>query len=81
MLLHEKEIHIPSAKGKDLIAHFNEEVQDRLPSGEIPIRFVVTRSDTSGYHCELGTLKGLEDYPCGEVRSIFDFVPRPQLLP
>ena len=42
----------------------------------VPIRFAVTKSNSEGYHCELGILTELNDISAGITESIFDFVPR-----
>ena len=77
MLLQEREIDLPVVPSRaHLIDYFRHRVEDLLPPAEIPVRFVVTRTEDFGYHCELGTLAGLEQGPCEPPDSIFDFVPR-----
>ncbi|HUU60182.1 MAG TPA: DUF3326 domain-containing protein [Phycisphaerae bacterium] len=77
MLLSEQEIDVPAAgRLGSLIEYFEQAVRDHVPEGQIPVRFVVTRSDAKGYHCELGVLAGIDDSPCPRPASIFDFVPR-----
>jgi len=77
MLLHEQEIDIPAATGGgSLIDYFRKAVGELLPAGQVPVRFVVTRSDAKGCHCELGALAEMEDCACDGMTSIFDFVPR-----
>ena len=77
MLLLEQEIDIPAASTTgSLIGHFSSSICRRLPPGEVPIRFAVTRSDAEAYHCELGLLAGLEDSPNPQASSIFEFLRR-----
>jgi hypothetical protein len=73
MLLHEKEIFIPKAKNNaGLLDYVSESVLDLLSDNEIPIRFVVTRTDDRGYHCELGLLTNIKDFQCPPIESVFD---------
>ncbi|MDQ1352158.1 MAG: High light inducible protein, partial [Acidobacteriota bacterium] len=77
MLLIEKEISVPPWKGNDSIfAHFEQSIQAHLTDNEIPVRFVVTQSDLTGYLCELGVLSEFHHLPVPKPRSIFDFAPR-----
>ena len=77
MLLLEQEIDIPAvSSGESLIQYFERAVRDHLPAGQVPVRFAVTSSGDNGYHCELGTLDGIEGSCCAAPRSIFDFAPR-----
>ncbi len=70
MKLYEKEVLIPPKKGNEgLLSYFREAVPNYISSNEIPIRFVVTKTDIRGYHCELGILTDT-DY---KLPSIFDF--------
>ncbi len=73
----DQEIHIPAASGAgSLIEHFGRTVRQRLPACEVPIRFVVTKSDSEGYQCELAAMAGMEDFRAARPGSIFEFVPR-----
>ncbi len=77
MLLSEREIEIPVAKGNgSLLAYFEQAICKHLGTDEIPVRFVVTQSDSSTYHCELGVLEGTNDLSIPQPTSIFDFAPR-----
>ena len=77
MLLIEREIHLPAWRGSTFpLAYFQQAIRESLPGNEIPIRFVVTQSNDSGYHCELGVLSGIDDLPMPHPTPIFDFVPR-----
>ncbi|PIQ81770.1 MAG: high light inducible protein [Candidatus Omnitrophica bacterium CG11_big_fil_rev_8_21_14_0_20_64_10] len=78
MQIVEKEIKIPySRDAAGLIGHFKKEVESKVPSGEIPIRFVVTESTRGGFKCEIGTLACEGDQDWTQVSSIFDFKKRP----
>ena len=74
MFLHEKEINFPLVENnKDLLDYFSTVILKKLPSNEMPVRFVVTRTDDKGYHCELGILSGVDDFQVPPRNSIFDF--------
>ncbi|MBU1628217.1 DUF3326 domain-containing protein [bacterium] len=77
MLLTEREINLSSYKGdSSLLAYFERSLRNHFGHNEIPVRFVITQSDSDGYHCELGVLAGLDDLPVSQPASIFEFVPR-----
>lgn len=73
-MLHEKEMLIPAARGhKGLLEYVSEIVLEELPAGEIPVRFVITRTDDKGYHCELGILANPGNFEFPPRNVIFDF--------
>jgi hypothetical protein len=75
--LYERKIEVPVVSGdQDLLSYFCEAVYDNLARYENPVRFVVTRTNTKKYCCELGLLN-YEGYsgPFGQF-SIFDFKKR-----
>ena len=77
MLLTEKEILIPKTEDhKNLLVHISNSVNSQLGPEEIPVRVAVTKTDTEGYHCEIGTLSGVNNDLIGEMGSIFDFEKR-----
>lgn len=77
MRLVELEIGISAANcGDNLIEFFGQAVRESLPSDYVPVRFVVTRSDARGYHCEIGALADIEDAGYPEPPSIFEYHPR-----
>lgn len=77
MLLTEREIDLSVARGNvSLLGYFEQAIRENLSSSEIPVRFVVTESDSKGYHCELGVLGGLDEITFAQPTSIFEFVRR-----
>lgn len=77
MLLNEKEIIIPKTKNHTgLLNYFSEKVLDELTADEMPVRFVITRTDNKGYRCELGVLSDADDFPLPPRKSIFYFKKR-----
>lgn len=57
MLLTEKEITVPRVTGhKGLLQHICTTAVRELAPTEVPVRLVVTRTDSDGYHCEVGVL-------------------------
>ncbi|UCC31284.1 MAG: DUF3326 domain-containing protein [Phycisphaerales bacterium] len=78
MLLLEQEIDLSArADGRSLLEHLRRSAADLLPDGLAPVRFVVTASDTSGYHCEVGAFSGLTEAGRPVPSSVFDFSRRP----
>lgn len=74
MYLNEKEIVIPlTKKHEDLLSYLGESVLKQLPHGEMPVRFVVTKTDEKGYHCELGILSDMSSSIGKSKTVIFDF--------
>ncbi len=75
MILQEKEMFIPKS-GDDhagLLEYVSDAAVDRLSIGEIPVRFVVTKTDDKGYHCELGILSNISNFHVPPASSIFEF--------
>jgi len=73
----ERELDVPAYKGdSSLLAYFEEGIREHLGVDGMPIRFAVTRSDSNGYHCELGVITGLDDPNSSQPTSIFEYVPR-----
>ena len=57
----EKEMNIPARKGHTgLIAYFREAVMNGLRPDETAVRFVVTQSDDTLYHFEIGIASGID---------------------
>ncbi len=77
MILVEKEINTRKYHGNGtLIEYFAQTIRSLLHN-EIPVRFAVTRSDESGYKCELGVLSNYSSFSPPSSSSIFDFQKRP----
>jgi hypothetical protein len=79
MLLIEREIDIPAppllsaTADKGVLSYFEQAIGEHFSTDEIPVRFVVTQSDSKGCHCELGVLRGIGDLNIQEPTSIFEF--------
>ncbi len=77
MQLAEREIYIPACKRRgSLTGYFGQAIEEQLRADEIAVRFVVTKSDTEGYHCEVGTLAGADGLKVPRPDSIFEFMQR-----
>ncbi len=77
MFLAEKNITIPvSNNEQSLISYFESFISNILSDDEIPVRFVVSSSDKYNYHCEIGVLSGVKEFPDLEPDSIFKFKKR-----
>lgn len=74
MILLEQEIDLPAiTDSRGLLDYFRRGAAELIPDGLVPVRFVVTASDTTGYHCEVGAFSGLSDAGYSVPSSIFDF--------
>src|SRR3989304_9180417 len=76
MYLYEKEISIPCVKDNGGLKYFSDHVLEKLPSNEMPVRFAITRTDDKGYHCELGILSDISNYPTPPKNTIFNVAKR-----
>lgn len=77
MHIYEKEIVIPRSKTNGSpISFFERKIMDSLSEHEIPIRFVVTKTDAETYNCEVGLISGVQDFYRSDIPSIFEFIPR-----
>lgn len=77
MQLREKELLIPKKYGQEgLLNYVADRVLDFFPINEVPIRFVITRTDDKGYHCELGMLSEKDGLRQFSRDAIFDFKKR-----
>ncbi len=77
MLLNEKEFRISRSKNStNLLEYVSGQVLERLGPNEIPVRFVITRTNDEGYHCELGVLSNPDNYSVPPRNSIFEFKKR-----
>ena len=73
MLVVEKEVRLQRPKNNaGILDYFRKELVQALSNGEIPVRFVVTKTDDDSFNCELGVLSGL-DKKASAIPSIFDF--------
>ena len=77
MLLIEKETSFPKYEGENsLLEYFGQKVQGLIHDGDIPVRFVVTKSNDSSYKCEIGVLSDHSSFSLPSSSSIFEFQKR-----
>ncbi len=77
MLLYEKELPIPATPGHEkLLAYLSESLTFHLSDDKVPIRFVITDSDSHRYQCEVAAISGMGGYHLQKPESIFRFSPR-----
>jgi len=77
MIVKEKQLIIPTNKNQNSVLNYlHEFISKELKSNEIPIRFVITRTDSDNYYCELGVLSNFENYNFPNIESIFAFKKR-----
>lgn len=53
-----REVTIPLAGDRPLLAHAQHHVLAQLPESAVPVAFAITRSDAEGHHAEVSTLEG-----------------------
>jgi len=74
MYIIERRFKAPIHAGNEgLIEHFANAAQFRLPKGEIPLRFLVSGTDSDSYQCEVGAIESAEFPMCEELASAFEF--------
>ena len=77
MFVTEREIKIPISPLKDsIIEYIKHIVADNINQSEIPVRFVITKTDKDNYHCELGLIENFNISSLAKPASIFDFKKR-----
>ena len=77
MLLSEYEFAIPPVPGHEsLLAYFASRVPQYLPDGFLPVRFVVTRTGSDAYKCEVGGLSLVDWDQRPKPDSVFRFARR-----
>lgn len=75
--IREQELVVPPASGgMQLLGYIRDLCQETLPEDQVPVRFVVTSTRPSGFQCEVGVLRGLEQDRRSCWQSIFDIKPR-----
>ncbi len=74
MLLEEQTFRVPRRTNQaNLLDYFSREITTRLAPGDIPIRFVVTQTDSLGHQCEIGVLSHSDGSPHIIDQSVFEF--------
>lgn len=74
MQIKEKQLIIPAVKShEDLLQYIPEYINSQLPYDEVPVRFVITRTDDKNYYCEMGVLSGVGNFSIPPIASIFKF--------
>ena len=74
MRLSEREFKIPAtANHHGLLRHLAEWTTSRLGDHQIPLRFVITRTTSKHYYCEVGVLSHLAEDDVEVPSSVFDF--------
>lgn len=72
--MYEKQISIcREATLQNPLSSIRETVLRHIPSNEIPVRFVITRSDRETFDCEMGILAEIDGYPIPPRDSVFEF--------
>jgi len=72
MILDEKTYFFPrKSKSDNLLSFFTDSINEVIENNDIPVRFVVTETSSSGYRCEIGILTSQENlFP---LNSIFEY--------
>ena len=73
----EKKLIIPRPQGhQNIIGHIQNNIEKALKPGALPVRFAITHMDQTNYHCELGTINGLNHAIDQKPDSIFRYAQR-----
>lgn len=72
MQVYEKEFIIPHNPTTNLPNYILSQASKKLDLYEIPIRFVITKTDEKGYHCELDVLSNKHEFSVVIRDNIFD---------
>jgi Protein of unknown function (DUF3326) len=74
VLLLQQRIEIPTVRpGASLLTHLSRALRERLDEKLFPVRFAITHSDSSTYHCEIGVLRGIYETRDLKPESVFQF--------
>ena len=76
MRVFEKELNLKKNNNNNsLLEYFDEAISSQFSGDHLPVRFAITESNDSNYHCELGVVdnEGNDSY---EIPSIFKFEKR-----
>lgn len=74
MRLYESEFEISSNSAqKSLLSYVRQEVEGRLESGTLPIRFVITETSQGSYHCELALLAAQDGESSPHLPRLFEY--------
>lgn len=74
MILLEQEFDVPVGPGDgSLLDHLRHAVDEHLPAGLVPVRFVITSSKETRYHCEVGSISGVKEAGVSPPPSVFEF--------
>lgn len=77
MLLLQQRVEIATRRdGGSLLGYLSRALRERLDEGLFPVRFAITHSDSSTYHCEVGVLDGLDETRDLQPESVFQFAHR-----
>ena len=63
----------PGLDAKELLRHFRGACEDKLEREDVPVRFVVAKTDADGYSCEIAVLRGGNWSSNDRIESIFRF--------
>ena len=75
--IQEQEFVVPAAgRGIQLLNYGRDRCEETLAEDQVPVRFVVTSTRPSGFRCEIGVLRGLDQVKRSRWQSIFDIEPR-----
>jgi hypothetical protein len=74
MLVLEQDFEAPAVTDQaGLLKHFRQICREQVEEESVPVRFVVTATTPSGYHCELGSISGMSECALAPVDSVFEF--------
>jgi len=77
VLLLQQRIEIPTRRESgSVLAYLSRALRECLDEKLFPVRFAITQSDSSTYHCEVGVLRGIDETSGFQPESVFQFAHR-----
>ena len=74
----ERDFEVTAAEGhQGLLMYLQKACARHVGTDVFPVRFVVTSTSSSKYHCEVGSIRGIGESVLGQIDSIFEFRRRP----
>ena len=75
MKVYSKYLKVPRLSGGSLIQYFKDQCESACSPTEIPLRFIVTKTDDTDFHCELDVFES-DHSDFLKDKSIFSFTRR-----
>src|SRR2546430_603967 len=73
----ERDFEVIVAEGHQVLMSLQKACARQVGTDVFPVRFVVTSTSLSKYHCEVGSIRGIGESVLAQIDSIFEFRRRP----